>query len=265
MKNVYIMADNFMRLAQGLQSTQNKLAEKNNNSEVQRLLNEIEDYLISINVKDPTINNIISKLFDMTFQYEREPCLDTLELLIAAMEKGSLKIKDIAYREQWHRGTYNLLTPVYLVISKRLGVFSLKLNAIQYGVKLAQDFELDGPNIKIEPMEGLVQKAVELLKQKDSNYFKGVRSIVLNTAGGAFGNVESGPDKDPAVINLNFSRIKQDVLSKGGSEDDVVRAVAEIIAHEKGHVASFKPEQGFVGGESPAEQEAQRIRGILNH
>jgi hypothetical protein len=31
-----------------------------------------------------------------------------------------------------------------------------------------------------------------------------------------------------------------------------------VIAHEKGHVSSFSPEQGFVGGESPAQtQESQ--------
>ena len=132
-------------------------------------------------------------------------------------------------------------------------------------LKLAQaiDTELDSPNVRIEPMESVVQKAVDLLKQKDPNYFKGVRSVVLNASGSSYGHVESGPDKDPSIINLNFARIKQEVMSKGGSKEDIVRAVAEIIAHEKGHVASYKPEQGFVGGENPAEQEAQRIRGLL--
>lgn len=133
-------------------------------------------------------------------------------------------------------------------------------------VRLAQagDPELEGPNVRIEPMESVVQKAVDLLKQKDPNYFKGVRSIVLNTSGSSYGHVESGPNKDPAIINLNFARIKQEVSSKGGSEEDIIRAVAEIIAHEKGHVASYKSEQGFVGGENPAEQEAQRIRGLID-
>lgn len=132
-------------------------------------------------------------------------------------------------------------------------------------MRLAQavDPELESPNVRIEPMESVVQKAVELLKQKDPNYFKGVRSIVLNTSGSSYGHVESGPNKDPAIINLNFARIKQEVLANGGSDEDIVRAVAEIIAHEKGHVASYKPEQGFVGGENPAEQEASRIRNMI--
>lgn len=52
-------------------------------------------------------------------------------------------------------------------------------------VRLAQavDPELDSPNVRIEPMESVVQKAVDLLKQKDPNYFKGVRSVVLNASG----------------------------------------------------------------------------------
>jgi len=38
-----------------------------------------------------------------------------------------------------------------------------------------------------------------------------------------------------------------------------VVASAIVIAHEKGHVGSFEQQQGFVGGESPAEQEEKRV------
>jgi hypothetical protein len=128
--------------------------------------------------------------------------------------------------------------------------------------KLAQDVELEGPNVIIQPMEGLVQQAVNKLKQMDPNYFKGVRSIVIAPQP-HYGFVESGPEKDPAVIHLNYNRIRQEISAQGGSDEDVINAVMETIAHEKGHVASFQPQQGFVGGEQPAEQEAQRMMAQL--
>jgi Cu2+-containing amine oxidase len=69
-----------------------------------------------------------------------------------------------------------------------------------------------------------------------------------------YGFVESGKDKDPAIININMSKIKQE-----SNSDDAVISAAITIAHEKGHITSYNDSQGFVGGEAPAEQEERRV------
>lgn len=124
------------------------------------------------------------------------------------------------------------------------------------------DPELESPTVIIQPMEGLVQQAVNRIKQMEPNYFKGVRSIIIEPQS-HYGSVESGPEKDPTVIHLNYNRIRQEITAQGGSDEDVINSIIQTIAHEAGHVKSFSPEQGFVGGEQPAEQEAQRVSGLM--
>lgn len=132
-------------------------------------------------------------------------------------------------------------------------------------LKTAQ--QTDSPDIVIEPLENLIQQAVNQLKQRDPNYFKGVTKIVSHS-GPAYGHVESGPGKDPTVINLDFPRIKREVESEMGGSDRksideaIIDALIDTIAHEKGHVQSFDPQTGFVGGESPAEAEAQKMKAV---
>ncbi len=122
---------------------------------------------------------------------------------------------------------------------------------------MAPDMELDSPNVVIQPMEPVVQKAINLLKRMDPNYFKGVRRIQVSPASMYYGFVESGPDKDPSVVNVNMAKIKQEA---GNTESpEAVAAAATTIAHEVGHVRSFDQGQGFVGGENPAEAEEQRV------
>jgi len=115
--------------------------------------------------------------------------------------------------------------------------------------------DASGPNIVIEPVEPLVQKAVDVLKRMDSNYFSGVSKIVLGPSN-QYGHVQSGADKDPTVININSGRIKQE------AKNDVRTAIlniAIVIAHERAHVKSYKEDQGFVGGESPAQAEETKV------
>jgi len=134
------------------------------------------------------------------------------------------------------------------------------LNHAETFRKLAQeeiDVELDSPNI-IMPGEPTIQKAVQILQRMDPMYFKGVRRIdVVSSAN--YGHVESGPDKDPAVVNINLSRIAQE---SGGptAGPEATMAAAIVIAHEVGHVRTFDAQQGFVGGEGPAEAEEGRVR-----
>jgi hypothetical protein len=141
-----------------------------------------------------------------------------------------------------------------------------KLNKlVNVYLKLAQqvpDPELEGPNVRVTPGRVDVNCAIEILKLMDPNYFKGVREVVVAPSS-YYGHVESGPEKDPSVINVNADRIVQE---SGGAQTGPEAAIgaAKVIAHERGHVGSFETEQGFVGGEGPAEQEEARVEQWIN-
>jgi hypothetical protein len=144
------------------------------------------------------------------------------------------------------------------------------LEAIKILTAQAIDPELESPNIIIEPQEGLIQKSVQKLKQMDPNYFQGVRKIVV-TNEAAYGHVESGPGKDPHTIHLNFPKIKQEMTQKLKQmdpnvkteimDDAIVTALAETIAHERGHIGPYKSGTPFekLFGETEAEQKAKEF------
>ena len=77
-----------------------------------------------------------------------------------------------------------------------------------------------------------------------------------------YGYVQSGPGKDPTVIYLNADRIVGEAGQQNGKAAAI--AAARVIAHEKGHVASYDQEKGFVGGESPAETQEHEFDNWLN-
>lgn len=138
-------------------------------------------------------------------------------------------------------------------------------------VKFAQainDPELASPQIKVEPADMLIQKAVDLLKKSNPGYFVGVRKIVVDN-GNAYGFVESGQGKDPSVIHINLQKIKSEIqfklsnLPKDQQEQEMIRQIAMTLAHEKGHINSYKPETGFAGGELPAEAESNKMQSAL--
>lgn len=138
-------------------------------------------------------------------------------------------------------------------------------------IRVAQqmDPELTSPQIKVEPADTLIQQAVDMLKKINPNYFVGVRKIVLD-AGQGFGHVSSGGGNDPAVIHINLPKIKAELQSKltNATEEqkqkELVRQIAITISHERGHVGSFKPEGGFIGGEGPAQSEEQSMTGKVD-
>jgi hypothetical protein len=127
------------------------------------------------------------------------------------------------------------------------------------------DPELSSPEVKIEPADAEIQKAIALLKSINPSYFVGVRKIVVDAGGGAYGFVESGQNKDPAVIHINLAKIRNELKSKLPAatkeqfEKELVRQIATTVSHERGHIKSFKPETGFEGGESPAESEERQM------
>lgn len=122
------------------------------------------------------------------------------------------------------------------------------------GFKILAQANASGPNVVIEPIEPLIQKAVDILKKRNSNYFDGVSKIKVDSGSNAFGFVQSGKDKDPTVLNINMNKIKNST-----SEEEALYQTVMTIAHEAAHAKSFNEQQGFVGGESPAESEERDI------
>ena len=121
--------------------------------------------------------------------------------------------------------------------------------------------QVESPNITIQPGRPEANCALEILKRWKPDYFVGVSEIVIGPSAN-YGYVESGPDKDPSVIYINADRI----VAESGHQRGRAAAIgcAQVIAHEKGHVASFNPEQGFVGGETPAEAQEHDFETWLN-
>jgi len=128
---------------------------------------------------------------------------------------------------------------------------------------------IDSPRIEIEPaIREEIEDAVQMLQSSNPSYFKGVSKIVaLNS--GPYGQVSSD---DASVIHLNVNRIKNEIRAKLGGfnesnpehreafEDAIKKALIEVIAHEKGHVLDWDPEQNkFPGGEGAAEREVHLV------
>lgn len=127
--------------------------------------------------------------------------------------------------------------------------------------RFAQDPQLDSPNVTIQPGKPEANAALDILKLWNPQFFQGTREIVIGPSPN-YGFVESGPNKDPSIIYLNADRIVAESGQQNGKA--AALATAEVIAHEKGHIDSYDPSQGFQGGESPAEQKEQEFRQWLN-
>lgn len=125
------------------------------------------------------------------------------------------------------------------------------------------DPELASPDIKIEPMESSIHKAVELLKKVNPSYFIGVRKIVVDTGSG-FGHVSAGPGQDPTIIHINLPKIRSEIQNKLGAsskeaqEREFIRQIALTISHERKHQSTYTPEAGFAP-ETAAEEEERSI------
>lgn len=120
---------------------------------------------------------------------------------------------------------------------------------------------VESPRI-IMPGEPLVQKAVDLLLKLDPNYFRGASEIKVKDMP-AYGQVESGPGKDPYIIYLNVPRAKLEITQKIKNQNPsatqveideaIAKSLAATIAHERAHLGK-SPEEGF-----KPESEATRV------
>ena len=150
---------------------------------------------------------------------------------------------------------------------------SLKSQAIRQYYKslsiLAQvqgvDSELTGPNVVIQPMEPLIDKAVKIIRRKEPNAFSGVRTINVGSGHGALGFVESGPNKDPSVVNVDSALISNkaagfdpnvtEFLNELPNKNNAIKTFWTVVTlyHEVAHVKDYDETKGFPGGESVAE------------
>lgn len=138
------------------------------------------------------------------------------------------------------------------------------------------DSLVQGPDVQIDPsLQNEIKDAVDELKKADPSIFKGVSKIVA-LVGGPFGQVSS---RDPTIIHLNLSKVKQEVQRQLGSkynasspehkkifDEAVKRALVETVSHEAGHVKDFDPESNkFPGGEGAAESMQSKLMNQLQY
>lgn len=122
------------------------------------------------------------------------------------------------------------------------------------------------PHVVIEPMDTLVQEAVQDIQKADPNFFSQVKKVIVHPGGGAghLGFVERGSGKDPRVIHLYKDRVR-DIIQRdlGGDlntenfKKSVKLALVEVLGHEKTHIGE-KPEVEFLG-EPEAESGARSL------
>lgn len=140
--------------------------------------------------------------------------------------------------------------------------FQRAARIIQKLAQEASEAEISGPQVRIEPMESLIDEAVKRLKQIDPNYFVGVSKIISGQEAN-YGHISSD---NVDVIHVNYPRIKAEVTQKmsGASQEDIneeiIKQLVGTIGHEKGHNKDFNPETNqFPGGEGAAHIEEQKI------
>lgn len=116
-------------------------------------------------------------------------------------------------------------------------------------------------SVVIAPFEPIIEKAIALIEKSQPGYFSSVKKIVVEQSVEAgdpfhFGKVKSD-EMDTIYVSMNAVR---SAMSSSQSEDQMVRAVASVLAHEMGHL---KANMG--GGEGPAEAEESRIMNLLSN
>lgn len=116
-------------------------------------------------------------------------------------------------------------------------------------------------SIVIAPFEPIIQKAAEAIEKIQPGYFSSIKKIVVEQSPEAgdpfhYGKVKSS---EPDTIYVSMSAVRSAVSSAQG-EEEVIRAVAGILAHEMGHLKAK-----LQGGEGPAESEEHRILDMLSN
>jgi len=134
----------------------------------------------------------------------------------------------------------------------------------------------------IQPWDGAVNAAKQMIDRLDPMLLKNVKRIVVHPGGGGgqLGHVEMGPGKDPQEVHVFKDRVKEHVMRNANAtvkttlttqelEQAIVNGIMEVIAHEAGHIGRHRtPEQiaqqPFFG-EPEAEREAKEFMRKVQH
>ena len=151
----------------------------------------------------------------------------------------------------------------------------MKIKAINHYLKalmlVAQVSDISSPNVVVQPMDPLLDKAIKIIKQKEPNAFSGVSTINVGTGSGSLGFVESGPGKDPTVVNIDAGLIKNKASQFDPNTADFLNGLPNpeeakkvfwttvTLYHEIAHVKDFDEKSGFPGGEGVAESAERDI------
>jgi hypothetical protein len=176
--------------------------------------------------------------------------------MLELMENPAALIKN---PKQYKKTLTTLLKKLLEAINEDDGSKCASIN--NYASVFIKCAQVGSPNITIQPGKPEANCALDILKLWNPNFFMKVKEIVIGPSAD-YGHVESGPGKDPSVVYINADRIVAEAGQQSGKAAAI--ATASVIAHETAHVTSFNEEQGFVGGEDPAEQEEQKFKQWLN-
>lgn len=149
---------------------------------------------------------------------------------------------------------------------------------IRLSVRLPQDLQPapQSPDVVIEPMDGVVQQAVNRIKSMEPALLHNITKIVVHQGGGSgqLGHVEMGPNKDPREVHIFKDRLTHHVRNNmtGSPEADiqksVIEAIMETIAHEAGHIGKTRTQEQILTqpffGEPEAERQQEEFRRKLS-
>ena len=109
-----------------------------------------------------------------------------------------------------------------------------------------------GPQVMIEPYNGLVSDAVAIVNKYDPQIIKDVSDIKINLSKNVIGEYQSEKDESgknkSSTIWINMGKLEGDVRAKlsGQSEEvirqEIVNQVASTIIHERTHMAGASSE-----------------------
>lgn len=113
-----------------------------------------------------------------------------------------------------------------------------------------QNMKKSAASVQYRPYDPLIEKAVRLLEREAVTDLSQVRIVIVDTGSpDYYGKVT---ESEPNTVHVSLDKIRQSMI--GRKEADIVISVAEVIAHEAGHIAA-----NYKGGEAPAEQKEHQF------
>jgi len=120
---------------------------------------------------------------------------------------------------------------------------------------------LGSPRVMIEPYDGMVNDAVNIVNKSNPELLKQVSDIRINLSKGVIGEYQTG---NPNTIWINIGKLESDVRAKmQGQPDEAIRQeiinqIASTLVHEATHKGEF--DSTGSSSESKPEQAEEQFR-----